>query len=109
MQPTTQNQQYPKNATVDLIFPITDNGVQYKTITLRRPTVDDTLTADALNRVSGDSGTDAQEELILFSRLCGMSLLALRQLDLIDYRNLSKAFKSFFAPIETGSSTTALS
>lgn len=65
------------------------DGVKTNTITMREPTVKDTLAMDAMK------GTDAQKEIGYFANLCSLAPSDLEGLTQRDYLRLQKAYQNF--------------
>ena len=69
---------------------ITISGANVKTVTMRAPTVADTLAAEKLG------GSDAEKELAIFANLCELSPADLQGMLLSDYKKLQEAWRGFF-------------
>ncbi len=76
---------------IPLQFPIKVDGVEVKSIKIRRPKVRDMLAA------SKASGQDDEKELQLFSNLCELPPETMKDLDIADYAKLQETFKGFLS------------
>jgi hypothetical protein len=79
------------NQTIELQHPISIDGVQVKTLRLRRPKVRDMLTVETT------TGHDAEKEIQLFAHLCEVNPIDLHELDMADYAKLQQAYQSFLS------------
>ena len=79
------------NQNIELQHPINIDGVQVKTLRLRRPKVRDMLTVETA------IGHDAEKEIQLFAHLCEVNPSDLHELDMADYAKLQKAYQSFLS------------
>jgi hypothetical protein len=89
------NEAVEKKASTVLIvldYPVTFGGVEYTELTLRRPLVRDMRIA------AKASGTEADQEAILFTNLCVVSPEVIDSLDFVDYGKLSSALQNFQNP-----------
>ena len=77
-------------ASVTLQFPVTHQGQEYTSLTMRRPKVRDDKAA---RRGSNDP---ADQELRLFANLCEVAPEVIDELDMADYQALQDAFRGFF-------------
>ncbi|UTW01241.1 phage tail assembly protein [Marinomonas rhizomae] len=73
---------------ITLKSPITVDGVEYKELEMREPTVRDQVLAQSANN-------PAQNEVQLFANLCGISSDAVMDLTLSNYTRLQEAFSGF--------------
>lgn len=76
---------------IKLEYPITINGQEVKTITIRRPKVKDQTRALKLK------GSDAEQEIKMFSDLCMITVDAMEELDLKDYMQIREMYESFLS------------
>lgn len=76
---------------LNLESPIRANGIEVKTLALRRPIVADSIAAESFQ------GTDTQKELQLFANLCEVPPEDLQKLDLKDFRRLQEVVSSFLS------------
>jgi hypothetical protein len=79
------------NQTIELQHPISIDGVQVKTLRLRRPKVRDMLTVETA------SGHDAEKEIQLFAHLCEVNPSDLHELDMADYAKLQQVYQNFLS------------
>lgn len=75
--------------TVLLQYAITDGSTEIKSITLRRPTVNDSYVAQKFR------GDTIDQELNMFASLSGLTPATLKKLDMADYMALQELYKSF--------------
>jgi hypothetical protein len=76
---------------ITLHHPVTVDGQQIKTLTLRRPKVKDQLAADK------GAGGNADKEVRLFANLCEVAPKVIEELDLADYRQIQEAYSGFLS------------
>ena len=74
---------------IELSKSIDINGTKVSQLSMREPTVEDQLTADAFN------GSDSLKEVQLFANLCEISRDAIKSLTLKDYKKLQETFLFF--------------
>lgn len=74
---------------IPLDFPITVNGAEVKSLSMRRPKVADVRTAENFK------GSEAEREIRLMANLCDVAPKDIESLDMVDYDKLQEAFKSF--------------
>jgi len=74
---------------ITLQYPVQVDGVELKSIKIRRPKVRDMLAA------SKTAGQDDEKELQLFSNLCELPPETIKDLDIADYAKLQETFKGF--------------
>lgn len=74
-----------------LDHPVNVDGLEIKTLGLRRPKVKDQLTADKAG------GSDAEKEIRLFANLSEQPPAVIEELDLADYAKLQKAYTGFLS------------
>ncbi|WP_419783735.1 phage tail assembly protein [Maridesulfovibrio sp.] len=77
--------------TISLDYPVKDNGVEVKELSMRRPKVRDQKTA----RKSTDN--DEDYESFLFANLCEVSPDLIDGMDMRDYKKLQKEYKGFLS------------
>ena len=82
-----------KSTTIKLREPITVDGTQRESLTLRRPKVRDLLAAEKSELVE----SPALRELKLFANLCEVPPAALEELDAADYVKLQEAYTGFLS------------
>lgn len=79
-----------KEASISLEWPITVNGSQVSTITMRRPSAGD------MKAASHNSKSDAEAEMNLIANLCMLSPEELAIVDYVDdYPKFQDALRSF--------------
>lgn len=76
--------------TVPLQYPVTHEGTEYTSLSMRRPKVRD---EKAARRVGKDP---ADQELRLVANLCEVAPDVLDELDLADYKAVQDAYRGFF-------------
>ena len=86
-----------ESTTVELKYPIRADGTEVRSLRLRRPKVRDQLAAAAFNK----NATDEEKEVRMFANLCEMTLENIEDLDIEDYRKLTKAYRDFFQQEES--------
>ena len=79
----------PDKKEIKLSKPITIDGIEVKALSMREPTVNDQLSADAVN------GGDALKEVHLFAKLCEISPDTIKTLPLKDYKKIQDTFIFF--------------
>lgn len=77
------------NITLD--YPVTIDGVEVKTLCMRRPKVKDQLASER------SEGTQADREVRLFANLCEVTPATVEELDLVDYQKLQKEYEGFLS------------
>lgn len=78
------------SATITLEYPVTHQGTEYTSLTMRRPKVRD-------EKASRRGSTEpVEQELRLFANLCEVAPEVVDELDLGDYKRLQDAFRNFF-------------
>lgn len=75
---------------IELKYPVTVAGHEYKVLTMRAPKVRDQITAQK-------AGAKADMELTLFSNLCEITPAVLEELELADYNKLHAAYNDFLS------------
>lgn len=78
--------------TITLDYPINIDGIEVKTLSLRRMKVADQMAAEKLK------GNDAEKEIALLANLCEMSPDDIQQLDIMDYAKLQAQLVNFHTP-----------
>jgi hypothetical protein len=78
------------NKTISLTFPITVDGVEVKSLNLRRPKVKDQLAAQS-------GGSEMEREISLFANLTEQTPDTIKDLDLKDYQSLQEGFAGFLS------------
>lgn len=76
---------------ITLDYPVTSDGQEITSISIRRPKVADMLAADSKKE------SDAQKEISMFANLCEVSPKTIEELDLKDYRKLQEAYQDFLS------------
>ncbi len=74
---------------IPLDYPITIDGVEVKSLKMRRPKVRDMIAS-----TKGQSGNEAKE-VKLFANLCEVTEKDINELDLADYKKLQDTFNDF--------------
>ena len=77
--------------TLDLQFPITNNGEVCKQLHIRRPTVRDLLISEKA------SGNEIEKEIRLLANLCEVAPDLIEQLDMADYLQLQEKMTGFLS------------
>lgn len=77
---------------IELKYPVTVDGHEYKSFDMRSPKVRDQITAQKTSQ-----GNNEQMELVLFSNLCEVTPNVLEELELADYSQLHKAYNDFLS------------
>ena len=75
--------------TIKLNYAIAVDGIETKSLTLRRPKVKDMLSVDKVSDRSAD------QEVHLLANLCEIPMTSLIELDMKDYGQLQKAYQGF--------------
>lgn len=75
---------------LELLFPVTVNGITYQALNIRRSKVKDRLAVSKLNL------SDEEREIRLLSNLCEVAPEVLQELDEKDYQALQRAYLDFF-------------
>ncbi|SIO25660.1 phage tail assembly protein [Halodesulfovibrio marinisediminis] len=75
---------------IELKYPVTVNGHEYKVITMRAPKVRDQIIAQ---KAAGKE----EMELTLFSNLCEISTAVLEELEIADYNQFHTAYQDFLS------------
>ena len=78
-------------STIKLKHPVTVDGVEVGSLTIRRPKVRDMLS------VEKGEGVQADKEIRLFANLCEVTPVTIQELDMADYANLQKAYQDFLS------------
>jgi len=81
--------------TVELSEPITVDGAEVRSLTMRRPKVRDQILAEKRE------GSNAEREVAMFANLCEVPEAAIQDLDLGDYFQLQEAYQGFFDSQQT--------
>jgi hypothetical protein len=76
--------------TIELLFPVSIDGVEIKSLKIRRPKVKDQLTAQS-------GGSEMEREISLFANLTEQAPETIKDLDLKDYQSLQEGFASFLS------------
>lgn len=77
--------------TLELQYPIIIDGVETRTITLRRPLVRDRLIAEK------SSNSEIEKEIRLMANICEMAPDDIEQLDMLDYTMLQERLVGFLS------------
>ena len=80
------------SATVKLDHPVTVDGVEHTSITIRRPKVRDERDAKR------GGGSDGEAEIKLFANLCEVTPEVIEEMDAADFDRLQDAYFDFFPP-----------
>lgn len=80
---------------VTLDYPVTVDGEEIKTLTMRRPKARDQIGMER----AGPSA--AAREVQLFADLCGVKVDVIHEMDLTDYDKLQDAYTGFRKPAST--------
>lgn len=75
--------------TITLKWPVTFEGREVTTLTMRPPKVGEQL------KIVADKGTDEEKEVRFFAGLCGVPVEMIHELVLGDYKRLQGAFANF--------------
>ena len=78
------------NKTITLQFPVTVEGVEVRSLMLRRPKVRDQLAAQS-------GGSEMEREIRLFDNLTEQTPETIQDLDLKDYQALQEVFTGFLS------------
>ena len=78
--------------TLQLRYPVSADGAELATLTLRRPKVRDLLAAETAG------GSPAEKEIRLFAHLCETPPAVIEAMDLADYQRLQEAYQGFLEP-----------
>lgn len=76
---------------IKLEYPVSVDGAEVNSLSLRRPTVRDMLAADKA------AGSEAEKEIRMFSNLCEVTPSVIESLDLADYTRLQETYKDFLS------------
>lgn len=76
---------------IDLKYPVTFNGQEYRRLSMRRPMVRDILAADKA------AAGDAEREIRLFASLCEVPTEVIEQMDMADYVSLQEVYSGFLS------------
>lgn len=76
---------------IELDFPVTVGGQEYKSLTMRRPKVRDQKAAEK------GAASDADAETMLFANLCDVPPEVIDELDMLDYAKVQKEYKGFLS------------
>lgn len=74
---------------IALHYPVKVDGIEYNSLTMRRPKSKDSLKAQSYK------GSDAKRGVLLFSDLCGVSPDVIEELDEIDADTLGEQLQAF--------------
>ena len=82
---------FDKRTEVDIVlnYPVTVDGQEHKTLTMRRPKGKDSLKAASYK------GSDAKRGMLYFADLCGVSPDVIEELDEVDTDQLSEQLQAF--------------
>ena len=78
------------NKTIELLFPVMIDGVEIKSLKIRRPKVKDQLAAQS-------GGSEMEREINLFANLTEQTPETIKDLDLKDYQSLQEGFAGFLS------------
>lgn len=76
---------------IELDFPVTVDGQEHKTLTMRRAKVGDQKAAEK------SATSDAEVETILFANLCEVPPEVIDELDMFDYGKVQEKYKGFLS------------
>ncbi|MCG8471379.1 MAG: phage tail assembly protein [Desulfobacterales bacterium] len=76
---------------ITLEYPVTVDGIETKTLSMRRPKVRDMLASEK------KATTDAEKEIGVFANLCEVSPKAIEELDMMDYGKLQETYQNFLS------------
>ena len=76
---------------IPLQYPLTIDGMQFDSLTLRRPLVRDRLIAEKA------SGSEAEKEIRFVANLCDMAPQHIELLDLSDYTKIQECLSNFLS------------
>jgi len=76
---------------ITLKYPITVNGQEITSLSLRRPKVRDMLVADK------SAASSAEQEMNLFANLCEVDNDTILELDAADYKQLQETYSNFLS------------
>ena len=79
------------NESIKLNYPVDYNGEKVEQITMRRPKVQDRLTAEK------SGGSDIEKEMRLIANLCEVAPDFILQLDLADYTMVQEKLSDFLS------------
>ncbi|KAF1075910.1 phage tail assembly protein [Halodesulfovibrio sp. MK-HDV] len=79
-----------RTSQIELKYPVTVDGHEYSTLTMRAPKVRDQIVAQ---KAAGKEDM----ELTLFSNLCEISKSVLEELEIADYNQLHVAYSDFLS------------
>lgn len=74
-----------------LAYPVTADGLEVRSLRIRRPKVRDELAA------ARATGSNEEREVRLFASLCEVSPETVEALDMEDYRKLQEVYVSFLS------------
>ncbi len=77
--------------TLDLQYPITNNGEECNQLCIRRPSVRDLLVSERAK------GNEIEKEIRLIANLCEVAPEQIEQLDMADYMKLQETLTSFLS------------
>ncbi|MCA8032023.1 phage tail assembly protein [Burkholderia arboris] len=91
--PGTGPEPFTRSVTIELVEPITVNGIEMTAITMRRPAVRDNIAAVKQGRAG--NLLPAEEDLHLFASLTGLTPHDLLQLDMADFQQMQEEYANF--------------
>ena len=77
--------------TITLKYPVTVDGIEVTTLTMRRAKVRDSRDAQR------DGGSSAEAEIRLFANLCEVTPAAIEEIDMADYARIQKVYEGFLS------------
>ena len=77
--------------TIKLTYPVSVDGAEVNSLTLRRPVVMDMIAADKA------AGSEAEKEVQMFANLCEVPPGVIKALDLADYTRLQEGYRGFLS------------
>lgn len=77
---------------IDLDYPITVDGVEVSSLSMRRPTVADQIAFE------DGKGSEARRTVALMANLCDVPPASIHELDTADFEKLAEVLKGFREP-----------
>lgn len=79
------------SATITLEYPVTHQGTEYTSLTMRRPKVRDSRDAQR------GGGGNSDHEIRLFANLCEVPPSVIEEMDMKDYMQIQAAYEGFLS------------
>ncbi|BCS94624.1 hypothetical protein DSLASN_02560 [Desulfoluna limicola] len=76
---------------IKLKYPVTVEEVETQNLSMRRPKVKDMLTGEK------KGASDAEKEIRIFANLCEVAPEVIKELDMVDYGAVQKAYQAFLS------------